>query len=114
MPESDLGAPMARRDRRGEDRVHDVPVRALTSHELRVLDSMVDATRRSDGIVARYDRRTGRGLVVDRHGRELVFTAKRKYLRRGAVLSFVADGTRAYHVRREAAGVVDGDGSQRR
>ncbi len=86
-----------------------VPVRTLTFCELRVLESMVVGARRSNGIVAEYDRRTGRGLVVDKRGRELAFTARRKYLQRGTVLSFVAGETRAHHVRRHVAGIVDGD-----
>lgn len=85
-----------------------VPLVALSDDEWRAVDDMVGASLRSDGVVASYDRRSGRGTILAQDGRRFVFTAKRKYMRRGVGVSFIAGRTRAYYVRREGLVVIDG------
>lgn len=101
---------MAKRHERRHfpDELMNVPVVDLSPGQWKALDDKVDSMLRSDGIVSRYDTRTGKGTLTDQAGRTFEFTSKRKYLRRGVGVSFIAGRTRAYHIRRERMVVVDG------
>ena len=69
---------------------------------------MADEATRDDGVVSRFDRRSGRGVLHSSEGRRFVFTARRNYLKKGVGVSFVAGRTRAYLIRRERLVALDG------